>query len=236
MALACLFKIYPLAVGLLLVSLYPRRLTVRLFSALALGVALPFLFQTPDYVAAQYTSWVDYLQADDRSGFPLERSYRDLQLLCRLSTGRSLAPWALHFIQILAGAGIAFFCLARRRRGWPERRRLTLLLGLGCCWMTVFGPATESCTYILLGPALAWGLLEAWRDQKPLWTRIWLVGAYVLLVATSMSCWFPSGARLQSLGLQPLAGLMFLAHLLAEALQEGPKRTKILSTLPARPA
>jgi hypothetical protein len=80
--------------------------------------------------------------------------------------------------------------------------------------MTVFGPATESCTYILLGPSLAWALVEAWQDQKPLLTRVWLAGAYGLLVATSMSCWFPSGARLQSLGLQPLAGLMFLTRLL----------------------
>jgi hypothetical protein len=224
MALACLIKIYPLAVGLLLVSLYPRRLTPPLLAVLALGLALPFLLQNPDYVVSQYTSWVDYLHSDDRSSLPLERCYRDLQFLGRVWTGSPLSPRVYQFIQVLAGAAMALLCLARRKAGWLQRRLLTLLLGLGCCWMTVFGPATESCTFLLLGPALAWALLEAWQDQRPLWTRAWLVGAYGLLVATYMSCWFPSGARLQSLGLQPLAGLMLLAHLVTSTLKPGQTR------------
>src|SRR5262249_28676335 len=48
---ATLLKIYPLAVGLLLVVLYPKAFTGRLVLALALGLALPFLMQEPGYVA-----------------------------------------------------------------------------------------------------------------------------------------------------------------------------------------
>jgi hypothetical protein len=260
-ALACLFKIYPIAVGLLLVVLYPRRFGPRLAAALVVGLALPFLLQDPPYVAAQYASWVDYLRGDDRSGLPLTLCYRDLPLLCRRWIS-PLDPGAYQVIQVLAGAGIALLCLAQRRRqyqaeasaggrpsltlrvsegaSWPERRLLIGLLGLGCCWMTVFGPATESCTYLLLGPTLAWALLETWLERRPLFARAWLAIAYGLLVVTYMSCWFPSGTRLQSLGLQPLAGMMLLAYLLAGMLrpsqQQAGDGTDVSSRYPARAA
>jgi hypothetical protein len=217
LALACLFKLYPIAVGLLLVVRYPRPLAGRLALALAVGLALPFLLQHPDYVAGQYASWVEYLHGEDRSGFPLESCYRDLPLLCR----RWLVPLSPHgylLVQVLAGGGMAAVCLACRRRGWPKWRLLTLLTGLGSCWMTVFGPATESCTYILVGPSAAWALVDAWQRSGSVGVRLWLGVAYGLLVATYMSAWFPSDYRLQPLGLQPLAGLMLLAHLLATAL------------------
>src|SRR5207237_4342299 len=51
LALATALKIYPLALGLLLAVLYPRRLAPRLLLALVLAGLLPFLLQQPDYVA-----------------------------------------------------------------------------------------------------------------------------------------------------------------------------------------
>src|SRR5262249_32951527 len=65
-ALATFLKLYPVAVGLLLVALYPRKLAVRMAIALGLGVLLPFLMQHPAYVLHQYGDWVAYLQKDDR--------------------------------------------------------------------------------------------------------------------------------------------------------------------------
>src|SRR5262249_51258876 len=142
----------------------------RLLLALAVGLALPFLLQRPAYVAGEYATWFRLLAADDRSDWPLAISYRDVWLLCRLwQVPLTLRGYLV--IQLLAAAGVAALCLAGRWVGWPKRRLLTALLLLGTCWMTVFGPATESCTYILLAPALAWALLEAWWQGRPHWYR-----------------------------------------------------------------
>jgi hypothetical protein len=236
MALAGLFKIYPLAVGLLLAGLYPRQFLARLAAGLAVGLALPFLLQNPDYVAAQYASWLEYLGTDDRSGFPLATCYRDFQLVCRL-WAHPLSPRAYQVLQVLVGAAIALLCWRRCHAGMGRRRLLNLLLGLGCCWMTVFGPATESATYVLLAPSLAWALVEAWSAGRPPWVRGWRAAVFGLLAATYMSCWFPGGARLQAFGLQPLAGLMLFADLLGGQLRREHRRPQVhVEPTPSPPA
>src|SRR5436305_6426318 len=63
-AAACLFKVYPIAVGLLLVVIYPRPLAGRLALALAAGIALPLLLQRPAYAADQYAGWLHHVQGD----------------------------------------------------------------------------------------------------------------------------------------------------------------------------
>src|SRR5262249_18562604 len=114
------------------------------------------------------------------------------------------------------------------------------VLGLGCCWMTVFGPASESATYLLLAPSLAWALLEVWTAGRSPWARGWLAVSFGLLVVTYMSCWFPGGARLQAFGLQPLAGMMYFAYLFADQFrgEEQQPQVQVAPTpsLPARAA
>src|SRR5260370_3357102 len=56
-ALACLFKLYPVSVGLLLAILYPRRFSGRFLIALAIGLAQPFLFKPSGCVLQQYAGW-----------------------------------------------------------------------------------------------------------------------------------------------------------------------------------
>src|SRR5207245_11703816 len=48
LALAVLFKIYPIALGLLFSLLFPRKFGSRFFLALLLGLVLPFLLQNPE--------------------------------------------------------------------------------------------------------------------------------------------------------------------------------------------
>src|SRR5262249_18623794 len=82
-ALACLFKLYPVAVGLLLAVLYPRRFSWRLALALAAGLALPFLCQRSDYVINQYGGWLNHLWENQlRKFLPVDLRYRDFRLLC----------------------------------------------------------------------------------------------------------------------------------------------------------
>jgi hypothetical protein len=219
LALACLFKVYPIAVGLLLVVIYPGRLGWRMLLALALGLGAPFLFQHPVYVAAQYTGWLHYLGSDDRQGLAREYWYRDLRLLCEVCRCHLSGP-AYVVIQLATASACAVLCWAGHRLRWPRRRLLTLLTALGCSWMTVFGSATESATYLLIAPVAAWMLLEALLRQRAFWLQSLLFLSYGLFLAAQVAGWFPLGRAFQTQGVQPLAGLVLLAGVLAGELNE----------------
>jgi hypothetical protein len=200
------------------------------------GLLLPYVLQRPDYVAHQYAGWLHHMLANDRSVLPRELCYRDLQLLCRVCAV-PLGTQAYQELQLLVAAAVAALCVAARSLGWPQRRLLTLLIALGCCWMTVFGPATESATYILLAPTAAWAVLEAWLERRPLALRGVLMAGYALLVVAQAANWFPHGRSLQALGPQPLAALLLLGGVLAGSLRDhrrrAPDRKPDVAPIPA---
>lgn len=211
LAVAALFKIYPLAAGLLLAICYPRQLLPRLALALVLGLAFPFLVQEPSYVARQYALWFTYLLGEDRTAWDLQLGNTDFQLLVRVWIG-PLDTRTYRLIEMIAGLGIALLCLAGRRTGWPERCLLTFMLGMSCIWMTAFGPASESATYALLAPTIAWAVLEA-RLGRSSRLRFGLVAAsYLLLLSVQLSGWVPGLIRpYNKLGPQPFAALLLLS-------------------------
>lgn len=206
-ALATAVKVYPLAIGLLLAAAYPRRFALRLLLALALSAVLPFAFQHWDYVYAQYAQWLERLGKDQRWDWPLRMAYRDLWLLIRLFHV-PLTPRGYLGVQLLSAAGCAVLCVALRLRGWPRRNVLAAILILGSCWMTLCGPATESSTYVLLAPALAWVVFRAenerWSGLLGLMTRMALL---LFLFCVVRGLW-PGVNRIHALGLQPQATLL----------------------------
>ena len=219
LALASLFKLYPIAIALLLVAGYPRRLGGRLALALTLGVALPFLLTAPEYVTAQYAGWLHHLANDDRQAWPLLRGYRDMRMLFRLW----LTPLSGHSylaIQLVAAAGVAALCQLQRPGAGSPRPFLRCALGLGCCWMTVLGPATESTTYMFVAPASAWALIEAWSARMGLLRPATLLASYALFLASQVALWFPWGGRFNNLGTHPLAGLLLLGSLVTSAFRQ----------------
>jgi Glycosyltransferase family 87 len=223
LAVACLFKLYPVAVGLLLATLYPRRFAPRLALAIAAGLILPFLLQRPAYVAAQYAGWVESLAGDDRQVRPREFWYRDARLVWSLW----VAPMSARAYQLAEAAGAAAAaaaCLWARRAALARPRLLALLFGLGCCWMTALGPATESATYVLLGPTAAWLLVSGRPDDHPTPLRALWLTAYALLVVSQAASALPGGwgRSFQSLGPQPLAALLLLGGLVALAVHPRP--------------
>src|SRR5262249_12045821 len=103
--------------------------------------------------------WAALLGTNDahRRFLPLTvgETYRDLLYLFRLfNIPMSLAIYTL--AQALAGLGCALVCWTAARRGLPQRIVLWHVLVLGCCWLTVCGPASEPRTYIIIAPALGW--------------------------------------------------------------------------------
>ncbi|MCI0380560.1 MAG: DUF2029 domain-containing protein [Gemmataceae bacterium] len=211
-------KLYPLAIGLLLAAIYPRQLLWRLTFALGAGFALPFALQQPDYVWRQYENWVFLLSSDyDRSHLPIHEGYRDIELLARW-VGLPLSDSAHLCLQLGSAAMIAALCLAGRWLWrWPRQHLLTTLVALGCGWIAVFGPATESCTFIVLGPALACALADA--GARPLWRRWLLFGVLGVFLLTFAAAWF-RGGRNWSYLLQPMAALLFLCEGVIHALRQ----------------
>ncbi len=219
LAIACLFKLYPIAVGLLLVALFRAASARGSRVALAAGFLLPFLLQRPGYVADQYAAWVRSLAEDDRQHGSYLFWYRDLRLLF----SQWIAPIGYRtylILQICAGGAIAAVCFWARRAGIGQARLLTLVLGLGCCWMTALGPASESATYSLLGPTAAWLVVSGMGESGGGLRIVGLVGLRILLLslvaATLPAGW---GRQVHALGPQPLAALFVLVGLLCRCLK-----------------
>lgn len=214
--LGCLLKVYPIALLLLLVVAYPRRAAWPAVAAVVAGLALPFLFQRPFYVADQYGKWVGMMTASDRQGWNLDIANRDVAILFR-AQGVSLDHHVWLAIQLVTAAGAAALCFAARRAGWPRQALLFTLQGLATCWMTLFGPVVESFTYILIGPTLAWLLIEAWHTRRPWSYRTLLTASWAVFTSATLAVVVMHSIRYHRLGPHPFAGLLLLAALLVDA-------------------
>jgi hypothetical protein len=219
LAFACLFKIYPVALALLLMVAYPRSFGLRFVAAVALGLVLPFALQDPGYVARQYGNWFINLSVDERSQFPLYRAYRDFWLLIRV-LHVPIGLEAYRMIQLGCAGGTAALVLWIRLRGLPGGAVLNTALGLACCWMTLLGPATESSTYILLAPAMGWMLADAWQAPRSLVVRGLVTSAFALFVAARFVGLFPWAAEAHAWGPHPLGALLLATAIVATSLND----------------
>ena len=210
LTVAALFKPYVLALAALLV-LIERRLLSRLLVTLAVGLAVPFLCQAPSYVAGQYGEWLQHLLGNDRGTLGLRDAYRDVALLFRMYIA-PLPPAV--YLSSSAAVGLALAWLVWRGTTSSQSRgeQMGRAFALGSCWITVLGPATESCTYLLLGPTLAAAVL-ARPGRRGRWIRV----SYAIFVGTITASLFPQDWRIQALGPQPVAGLILLVAMVVEA-------------------
>jgi hypothetical protein len=218
-AFAC--KIYPLALGLVLAVLYPRRLAARLLLVIAAVFALPWLCQAPAYVLDQYSKWLRLLTADDRSKFNPDGAYRDLWLLIKVFAV-PITYNAYHLLQVAGGAVVAGVCWYRQRRGWPEEALLTSALALTTGWMLLLGPAPESCTFILLAPSLAWAGLAWLTPPQPRLGLLLILASSTLYLLAFTASWLPVATAIHSKGLHPWATLLWMIYLLQEKRTDPP--------------
>lgn len=209
LAVPVLLKVYPLAPALLLMLVYPRRLAGRLTLFLAAGMLLPFVLQHPAYVAEQFHGWVEYLASDDRGGRSPVGSYRDFHLLLRLA-GLSMSPASYRALQLAIAAGIAAI-IVRGRERFSRPEMLGAILDLSCGWMTLLGPATESCTYTLLAPTLALTGWQAMRPGRSGWTRGLFVAIVALIIGGMTATALPGGKSFAFFA-SPLAALLLFGE------------------------
>jgi hypothetical protein len=210
-AAATYLKIYPLAVGLILFLMAPRRLGWRLLLALLVLGILPFLFQNWSYVSQQYHEWISTRSVDDRRLYPIKDVPLDLWFLLVRFARLPIPGFAYSAFQVLSGGAIALFCLAGVWRNWPKERLFAGILAFACIWMTLCGPATELQTYVLLAPAVVLTVVDAVFGSRPLWLRIGLLLVYLLMVlAVARTSFLPSQKGLWILTIQPIAAILFL--------------------------
>jgi len=209
--LAALIKPYVLAIAGLAAVCEPR-LYFRLAMTITGAVLATFAFQKPAYVAEQYHDWFFHFFENDRSNAAMRDWYRDLQLLFRVYLW-PLPPKVYYVGCAVAGLIMALLVWSYRRISCQRHEVFLFAASLGCCWVTVLGPATESCTYLLLASVLAVGLVHFDR-----WPARILTLAYGMLAITIASALFSNNWKFQVLGLQPIAALIFLAVVLLDAL------------------
>ena len=222
-AVAAYFKVYPLAMGLLLAVIHPRKFPWRLALALAAIFVLSLVLQRPAYVLDQYANWVRSLRQDPRRTLNYFGTYRDFWLLLRvLRVPVSLQGWAV--LQAASGAAVAVYLYLAGRRGAAADKLDFLLLALGTCWMLLFGPATESSTYVMLAPplALAW---VRWRGEPRAREYLkWAAACYALLIASQMlSSWGHQHQNAYTHLAQPVGTMLLAASVTAYGWKEKPR-------------
>jgi Glycosyltransferase family 87 len=214
-AVATGFKIYPIAVGLLICLVAPRRFSWRLLIALLLLLLIPFLFQHWSYVSDQYHAWITTRTSDDRRQWPVEKLPLDLWFLIHWVGRLPIPPKIYSLIQLGTAGAIALFCAVQTWRGWAKNRVLIGLFCLVSIWMTLCGPATESYTYLILTPAIVLALVQAFDAHQPASLRALVSAAFILqLLAATRASFLPHFKTFWALSVQPFSALVFLVYVL----------------------
>jgi hypothetical protein len=205
-AAATLFKGYPIALGGLLVLLAPIRFGLPLLFWLAVGLGLPYVLQSADYVTTQYQALLQNLAADDRTALPLYAGYQDFHMLLRI-VGIPVNRSDYRLVQAGTGLAAAGLLLVLRRRGVSRTDAAVHALILGTCWMCLFGPSVEASTLILMAPVVSLGVLA---PRRRLWAKRAAFAGAGLFFASVVLFAFPHGVHrpVVSLGILPLASLL----------------------------
>jgi Glycosyltransferase family 87 len=207
LAVATLIKGYPVGLALLLGALYFRRFWLRYCVALGVGLGIPFLAQWPTLVLCQYASWFRHLI--DSTVIMRERQ-RSLDYLLAL-TGHPVAPRQFLAFQILAAAAVLAICLQEYRCHTDDSRLLMKVFQWFALWVALFGPATETCTYMIVGPAIAWAVIEASVQQDIVPVHLLLISSLLLMEPLTTDV---AGPALRNFanehGSQPVGALLFL--------------------------
>src|SRR6201987_4086588 len=212
-AIAKLFKLYPITVGLLICLIAPKRFGCRLLIAILVLIAAPFLLNHWSYVWNQYHECIVKRMAENRQNWPIGKLPLDLWYILHWCCGLPIAPIVYRLIQLGTATILASFCVIQTRRGWAIHRVLTGLLCLSSVWMTLCGPATESFTYVLLAAPITFALVQAFNTSQPNWLRAWIFIAFVLqLLAVGRMRLFPHFYQFWGLSMFSLSALVFLGY------------------------
>jgi uncharacterized membrane protein (Fun14 family) len=213
-AIPTFFKIYPLAVGMLICVIAPRRYVWRLLLALLLLAVVPFLFQNWSYVSDQYHAWIETRMSDNRLQYPEKYVPVDLWFLLHWVGRLPISPWFYSVIQAGTGAAIGLLCIWGIWKNWKIERLLVGLFFLGSVWIPLCGPATESHTYLFMAPALVLALVRSFHERQPNVLRAILSFAFALQLINhdSRTLYLFHFRQRWLFAAQPFSALLFLGY------------------------
>lgn len=216
-AVATTFKIYPVALALLLCLLRPRPLIWRFALILVLLALLPFALKDSHYVSSQYHAWWQTRVSDDRFQYPIKDAPLDLwYLLVRLGH-LPVGEKVYTVFQALSGIALAGFVWDQSRRSIPLVDILAGLFLLVSVWMLLLGPATENQTYVVLAPAACLMAVQSLNSRTALLTRVLALGAFGLLLgAVARNSLIPSLKSPVYMAIQPVAALVLLTAIFCD--------------------
>jgi hypothetical protein len=215
LAAAVLLKLWPIAATGLLIVCFPKKLGPRFAAAIVIGILAPFLTQRWDYVVEMQRSWLLHLAADTRMEWNLLFGNRDFWLVLRL-IGAPIDASQYLALQMASGTALAAWIGWMRWRGVSPSELIRVVAISSIVWMLGFGPATESCTYSLMGPVLAWAWLDPARRDESRLERILLLTSSGLFAVALASVVTPHSRFVEAIGLQPIGtALMFVRFLVS---------------------
>ena len=219
-AAATTFKGYPIALGGLLALLAPVRFGLPLILGVAAGFALPYAFQSPEYITTQYQLLFDNLGNDDRSSRPLFAGYQDFHMLLRVF-GINIPRNDYAYVQAATGLAAAGLILWLRFRGMSRSDAALNALAIGLCWMCVFNPAIEASTYILMAPLMAFELVPA---RRPLWVKLAAYSGGGLFLLSVIVFAFPHAIHqpVIALGVLPMGAALIAIATIARTVMSRP--------------
>jgi len=155
------FKIYPLALGLLLSALFPR-LTPRFILAVLATLLLPFLLHPAERVWSGYANVFEYIRGGSHY---VAYNFIDLRSFLE-KCGLRIGPRPFLIVQAASGAVCLGAVWSMKRRGADAAVLCMAASLLVSLWFVVFGPSVEAPTLLLAAPALAWMLLRSFRHDS----------------------------------------------------------------------
>jgi hypothetical protein len=218
LVLATMIKAYPVALLLLLILLFPRQLFWRFLIITGAALALPFALQSPSYVPQQYRDWFAF-GLNARGNAPGSHQLLDIRVLFE-QFHLAMTAHQYFLLELVAAVLVATLVIHAKLRGMERKTLILLTFGLATCWMTVFGPATESQTYIVVAPIMAWALIACrmkWISPILSWV---IIPTYILFAMTQFSWWLSFSQRFHDYGPHAAAGLLLMGTLIGLILQQ----------------
>lgn len=202
-------KLWPIAVALLMIACWPRKLWWRFSLAMLALAIVPLLTASPQYMLWQfgeYSHRLEYVQNVRFGG------YRDAWTIFEQFAEPNRHAYMA--AQLLSGLATLAFCLWRRYRAPSPRHAMTALVGAWAAWQLLFGPGTERLTYGIIAPLTAWAVIESFAQGRrrvlalSAWTLSTVIGAGVVERLIEPYVW---GAT----AIQPLGVAVFAVWLIA---------------------
>ncbi len=169
-------KVWPAVAGALFSAQHPKRFAPRWILAVAALGFLPMLTKAPGVVIDTYADWYHCLSQRQASDFRFS-GYRDAWTIWE----QFGSPNKHGYLALQAAGGLAVLAwLLWQRRRWPSEFGMSSQLAIytvaaWSAWQLLLGPGTERLTYNIIAPALAWGVLWAYRERQG---RVWITATY----------------------------------------------------------